>query len=171
MQPLSVTHPLPETAVHHWFFRYADDLLGFLRRKVGDSDAPDLVQEVYLRMLSYPAAAIHEPRTFLFRAAANLVVDHLRKESYRRHDDVDDVCEQVAAPAPDPEETAMGDERLERFRTALAELPPLCRHAFVLNRFDGLTHAEIAERLGLSPKTVQRHIQKALEHCLSHLEQ
>jgi len=167
-----VTHVLSETTVHHWFFRYADDLLGFLRRKVGESDAPDLAQEVYLRMLSYPtAAAVREPRAFLFRAAANLVVDHLRKETHRSHEDIDDVAEHLAAPAPNPEETALGAERLERFRAALAELPPLCRHAFVLNRFDGLTHTEIAEHLGLSPKTVQRHIQKALEHCLAHLEQ
>lgn len=166
-----MTNPLSETTIHHWFFRYADDLLGFLRRKVGDSDAPDLAQEVYLRMLSYPAAAaIREPRAFLFRAAANLVVDHLRKETYRSHEDIDDISEHLATSAPNPEETAIGTERLERARAALAELPPLCRHAFLLNRFDGLTHTEIAERLGLSPKTVQRHIQKALDHCLSHLE-
>ncbi|MGX2041729.1 RNA polymerase sigma factor [Methylocaldum sp. MU1018] len=163
--------PLPETTLHHWFFRYADDLLGFLRRKVGDSDAPDLVQDIYLRVISYPAAAaIREPRAFLFRAAANLVVDHLRREIHRGHENVDDIAEHLVAPAPNPEDTAIGTERMERFRAALAELPPLCRHAFVLNRFDGLTHTEIAERLGLSPKTVQRHIQKALDHCLSRLE-
>lgn len=166
-----MTNPLSETTIHHWFFRHADDLLGFLRRKVGDSDAPDLVQDVFLRMLSYPSASIREPRAFLFRAAANLVVDHLRKETYRSHEDIDDISEHLATSAPNAEEIAIGTERLERARAALAELPPLCRHAFLLNRFDGLTHAEIAERLGLSPKTVQRHIQKALDHCLHRLEE
>lgn len=165
-----MTETLPETSIQDWFSRYADDLLGFLRRKVGDFDAPDLVQDVFLRMLSYPSASIREPRAFLFRAAANLVVDHLRKESHRDHEDIADVSEELAASAPTPEDTAIGAERMERFRAALAELPPVSRHAFVLNRFDGMTHSEIAELLGISPKTVQRHIERALDHCLSRLE-
>jgi len=48
----------------------------------------------------------------------------------------------------------------------LNELPPACRDAFLLNRLYDCTHAEIADRLGISTKTVQRHIERALLHCL-----
>jgi RNA polymerase sigma-70 factor (ECF subfamily) len=71
----------------------------------------------------------------------------------------------------DGAETLLDSESLfERFTAVLDELPELCRHALILNKLDGLTHAEIATRLGLSKKTVQRYILKALEHCAARLD-
>jgi RNA polymerase sigma-70 factor (ECF subfamily) len=68
-------------------------------------------------------------------------------------------------------ETRLDSEsRFERISAELDELPELCRHALLLNKLDGLTHAEIASRLGLSKKTVQRYILKALEHCADRLD-
>lgn len=46
---------------------------------------------------------------------------------------------------------------------------PWPRHTLVLNKFEGLTHVEIASRLGMSTKTVRRHIARALEHCAARL--
>ncbi|MDD5033985.1 MAG: sigma-70 family RNA polymerase sigma factor [Methylococcaceae bacterium] len=157
--------------LHHWFLHYADELLGFFRRKLGEPDAPDMVQEVYLRVLSRPTAAeIREPRAFLFRIAANLAVDHVRKQSYRQFETDEGMEEWAASPAPGPEQEANDDQRAKSLCLALAELPPPCRHAFLLNRFDGLSHGEIAARMGVSVKTVQRYIAKAFEHCMDRLD-
>jgi RNA polymerase sigma-70 factor (ECF subfamily) len=59
---------------------------------------------------------------------------------------------------------------LERLSVALEQLPEQCRRAFLLNRLDGLTHTQIATQLGVSTKTVQRHIERALRVCVEVLE-
>jgi RNA polymerase sigma factor (sigma-70 family) len=71
------------------------------------------------------------------------------------------------APAS-PEAAAGGAMELRRLQASLAELPPLCRDAFLLNRVEELTHAEIAARLGVSVRTIERYMVKAWEHLRGH---
>ena len=59
---------------------------------------------------------------------------------------------------------------MERLAVALEQLSPQCREAFLLNRLEELTHVQIAARLGVSTKTVQRHIERALRLCVQVLE-
>jgi RNA polymerase sigma factor (sigma-70 family) len=73
-------------------------------------------------------------------------------------------------PGPDPEAHADAVGQLERLSVALEQLPEQCRRAFLLNRLEGLTHAQIATQLGVSTKTVQRHIERALQACVEVLE-
>jgi RNA polymerase sigma factor (sigma-70 family) len=166
-----MTEHISRNILQIWFQHYSSDLLTFFCRKVGEPDADDLVQEVYLRALTYPsAAAIIKPKAFLFRIATNLVVDHVRKQSHRQHDNYEEIEDRTITSLLGPEDSLRGSERLEKFRDALAQLPADHRQAFLLNRFDGLSHAEIAEFMGISDKTVQRYIAKAFEHCLSCIE-
>jgi RNA polymerase sigma factor (sigma-70 family) len=67
-----------------------------------------------------------------------------------------------------PEAATGGAMELRRLQASLAELPPLCRDAFLLNRIEELSHAEIAQRLGVSERTIDRHIVKAWEHLRRH---
>jgi RNA polymerase sigma-70 factor (ECF subfamily) len=71
------------------------------------------------------------------------------------------------APAS-PEAAAGGAMELRRLHASLCELPPLCRDAFLLNRIEDLTHAEIAARLGVSERTIDRYMVKAWEHLRGH---
>ncbi|QSA96013.1 RNA polymerase sigma factor [Methylococcus sp. EFPC2] len=153
--------------VHEFFLRYAGDIKRFLTWKVGEDDAADLTQQVYLRALEHSnLGTVRQPRAFLLRIAANLVVDTYRWRKTRAPQDDAPLPnpEEIQEPAPGPEARVSGHMELQRFRSLLAELPAPSRHAFLLNRVDGLTHAEIAERLGISRKSVERHILKALRY-------
>ncbi|MBP5058251.1 sigma-70 family RNA polymerase sigma factor, partial [Pseudomonas chlororaphis] len=62
-------------------------------------------------------------------------------------------------------------QRLERLKSVLAELSPRRREALMLHRFEGLSQAQIAERMGISLSMVEKHIAFALLHCKQRLEQ
>ena len=51
------------------------------------------------------------------------------------------------------------------FRRAIATLSPQCRKVFILRKVHGLSHQEIADRMGLSVSTTSKHLAKALERC------
>ena len=59
---------------------------------------------------------------------------------------------------------------LEQLKAVLAELSPRRREALMLHRFEGLSQAQIAERMGISVSMVEKHIAFALLHCKQHLQ-
>ena len=61
-------------------------------------------------------------------------------------------------------------QRLEQLKTVLAQLSPRRREALMLHRFEGLSQAQIAERMGISVSMVEKHIALALLHCKQHLQ-
>lgn len=149
------------------FRRYRRQLQNFLTARLHPQDVEDVAQRTYLQLLQHPAPGdIRNPQAYLFRTASNLAIDSLRRDGTRaRH----------AAPGIEADEVAdrqagldrVVDQELQfrRFVAALDELPERCRHAFILHRLEGWSHAEVAERLGVSRKTVQRYVLRALAHC------
>jgi len=61
--------------------------------------------------------------------------------------------------------------RFESFCTAVDSLPPMCRRAFVLRKVYKLSHSEIAEVLGVSPSTIEKHVAKGLRRCRDYLRE
>jgi RNA polymerase sigma-70 factor (ECF subfamily) len=150
------------------FLRMRGELLNFLHHKMGNKDeAADMVQEVYLRWRRQDVSGIGNPRAFLFTVALNLVRDRARQQAcVSRHAQAMQVSGENVETL-DPARHYGGQRQLENLQHALNTLPESVRHAFLLFRYDGITHAEIARRLGISKKTVERHIQRASEHCLA----
>jgi RNA polymerase sigma factor (sigma-70 family) len=150
------------------FLEARDDLLRFLKRRGRRGAAEDIVQSVWLKLRERSdPRSWREPRAVLFTTAANLKID-----AYRRETAAKEAASraEVVGPEPDPEAQADAAAQLERLSAALEQLPPQCRQAFLMNRIEELTHAQIAERLGISTKTVQRHIERALRLCVQVLE-
>lgn len=161
-----------DASLERLYQAHADELHGFARRRVGRQDAEDVVQEAYLHLLQTGlAAALDQPRAYLFRIAANLAVDAARKVKTRaRYADDEALFLGFATARVCPESAAAHAIEMRRLRASLAELPPRCREAFVLSQIEGRTHAEIATRLGLSVRTIDRHIVRAFAHMRRRLQ-
>lgn len=140
--------------------RYADWLRARLRVRFGAHTADDLVQEAYLRLAPYRPEQIRSPKSLLLRIASNLALDGLAREGVRRR------YEQTARPAV---EAVDSPHEALLLKQILQAMPQKDRDVFLLSRFGGLTHAQIASRLGIAVKTVEWRMARALKHCDVHL--
>ena len=152
--------------------RYYRELLNFLSRKVADrGTAADLTQESYARLYAAQASGsvVSNPRALLYQTARNLVIDHLRHRAVRNAVELasdDGAPPETEGPRSWEPETALASRQgVEALVETISGLPPRCREAFLLNRFEGLTYAQVAARMGVSTKTVEEHIKVALKAC------
>lgn len=147
--------------------RHASWLGGMLRRRFGqglDADADDVVQETYARLAPHAVRDIRRPRALLMRVASNLAKDILRRREVRgRH---------AKAVRDEPEGGVTGEAALELLaaKEVILSIPEAYRDVFVLSRFHGLTYEEIATRCGLSVKSVEWRLSKAIAHCVKHVK-
>jgi len=154
------------------FLEIRAELVRFLTRRNGRSGAEDVVQDAWLKLHERgDAESWREPRAILYTTAAHLGTDTQRRDAHSdRLFARDSEFPEAQCPRPGPESQVQTESQLNALAAALEELPPQCREAFLLNRLDGLTHTQIAQRLGISTKTVQRHIERALRLCVQVLE-
>jgi RNA polymerase sigma-70 factor (ECF subfamily) len=149
-------------------FSHRAALQKYLRKfTAGSEDVEDLVQEAYVRVCAMsPAQVVDSPRALLFRIARNLAVDRARQRVTRATDDVADFEPlNVSSEEAEPDEQVDLRRRYESFCAAVDSLPPLCRRVFVLRKVYQLSHAEIAQELGLSHSTIEKHVAKGLLRC------
>ncbi len=124
--------------------------------------AEDTVQEVLLNLWRQRETVRVDDsvRAYLYRAVRNRSLNHIRNERVRREAVPQLVLETRGAKAGD---AGLLETELETaVRAAIAELPPRCREVFELSRIRGLKYAEIAEALGISIKTVETQMGRAL---------
>jgi RNA polymerase sigma factor (sigma-70 family) len=155
--------------------RYYQELLNFCVRHMRHRDAAaDVVQESYARVLAvqHSGQSVPEPRALLYRTARNLQIDLHRRSEVRGEwlqvdaESAHNELEGLAAPrASEPEVAADSTQRVNALLATIDALPLRCREAFILHKFDGLPHAEVAERMGISRKMVEQHVKLALIAC------
>lgn len=142
--------------------RHAPWLGAMVRKQFGGrlgAEADDVVQETYARLAPHAAGRIRSPQALLMRIASNLAKDLLRRRAVRgRH------VEQ-SAPAPD---CAVGGDALSDLliKEMILSMPEQYRDVFVLSRFHGMTYEEIATRCGLTIKSVEWRLSRAIAHCV-----
>lgn len=153
---------------------YSDDLRRYAYRRLRDREAAaDLTQEAFLRYVASrqtERADAHASQFFLWRIAGNLIIDLVRRERRQGRTVPLEQAALLADAAPLADRRLIARQDFATFKAALDELPPKTRAALLLNRIEGLTHAEIAARLAISPSMVSKHIMKALRVCLRSLE-
>ncbi|WP_114240326.1 sigma-70 family RNA polymerase sigma factor [Dyella sp. C9] len=145
---------------HHGWLR------SWLRHRLGnESDAADLAQDTFVRVIrSRQAPEIRQPRDFLATVARGLVVDFFRRRTFEQA--YLEVLAQFPEPlAASPEERATVIDALMDIDAMLDGLGAKVKRTFLLSQCDGLTYAAIAKTLGISLRTVNNHMAKAMEHC------
>ena len=140
----------------------------FLRRIRAKADAPDLAQEVYVRMLRISDEhAIRNPVHYLYTVANNLVKEHAVLDRRQASGiDIDEAPAQgqlETLPAFDRDLDAM--QRVARLGVVLQQLRPKCRAAVILRFTHELTYREIGDHLGVSPQMAKKYVAQALGHC------
>jgi len=141
-------------------------LHSWLKRSLGCSQqAADLAQDTFVRLLvrNQPISA-RAPRALLAQIARGLVVDHWRRDALQRAY-LQTLAQLPESHYPSPAVRHEAMQCLERIAQLLEGLKPAVRDAFLLYQLGGLTHTQIAEQLGVSSRTVERHVAKALLHC------
>lgn len=160
--------PAPQDAVHGLYRDHRGWLDRWLRRKVGNAcDAADLVQDTFVRVLRHRAelARVREPRAYLTTIAKRLVLNHYRRSSLEQA--YQEALAAVPEPlAPSPEQQLLILEALHEIDRALHALPTRARQAFLLAQLEHLPYDDIAQRLQVSVRTVQRYIVQGYEQCL-----
>ena len=130
-----------------------------------DSEAEEVVQAVFCRIWER-RASIPEPasiKAYLYGCVYHACVDQLRRKKARPTSPIE---ERTTADAAGRLELAELEARFER---ALAQLPEQCRNIYQLSRFGELRYREIAEQLGISVKTVEAQVSKALKRLREEL--
>jgi RNA polymerase sigma factor (sigma-70 family) len=155
--------------IERLFGEHRTKLQSFFRRRIRTAaDAPDLVQEVYLRMLRISdKEAIRNPLFYLYTVANNLVKEHAALEHRRACGiDIDEAPRHEAletSPAFDSQVDAT--QRAERLKVVLAQLRPKCRAALVLRFTHGMSYRAIALHLGVSSQMAKKYTAQGLSHC------
>lgn len=155
-----------ERALEAVFRAHYAGMASFVQRFVRSPDvAEELVQDVFFKLWSKreQLAEIETLRTYLFRAARNTALNHLRRlKLERRWQEEQGVDDDPPTTFAADEETSEG-EVAAAVQDAIGRLPPRCREIFLMSRDGGLTYAEIASALEISVKTVETQMGRALK--------
>ncbi|MEX1033161.1 MAG: RNA polymerase sigma factor [Cellvibrionaceae bacterium] len=156
-----------------------EELRQFIRLRTGSAAmAEEVVQETWIRANAAAVELPNNPRAYLYRMAGNLAIDQIRRERARgrwihsQADNDDPIgLADVPCPAPDPLDILISHQELAILKAAVDELPNKCREVFLRYRGQGLTMGEVAGQLGVSEKTVEKHIARAMIHCRQRLRE
>ena len=157
-------------AIESLYRDHADWLRALVTRRLRaqPADVDDIVQDTWIRAAGHETDDIRHPKAFLSQTALNLFRDRKRRETVRDDhrravvaNDVEPACQK---PGLSEQEAAVTLERL------ILSMPEIHRDVFVLSRFRHMTNAQIADHLGISTKTVEWRMGKALELCMIALQ-
>lgn len=153
------------------FSEHNESLVQFLATRLRSiQEAKEVAQEAYVRLLSLEdSGAVSFLRAFLFKTAANLAVDRIRSRNRQQQALDAGLCDE-SREAPTPDREAATAQEVEIVRRLIGELPPKCRHAFLLHRVHGAEFSEIAQEMGLSERMVRHYVLRAVLYCRAGLD-
>lgn len=147
-----------------------DDIKRRLTQRLGSPDlAGDALQDAWLKIARVDTVGVvRNPGNYIFGVAMNAARDRMRDTSNRHLSaaEIDDLLD-IADETPDPGHVAAARSDLRVLETILQELPPRQRDILLAARLDQIPRLEIARRLGISLRLVEKELQQAQEYCLA----
>jgi RNA polymerase sigma factor (sigma-70 family) len=159
------THILPhEAEVRGWLRRHV--------RSLSPQDADDLIQDAYARLWSVQFTHITNARGYLFAIIRNLLLENARRARIVPMERLGEI-EMLRIPSeePGPDRRVSARQELERLERMVAGLPEQCRRAFQLQKFQCLSQREIALKMNITERTVEKYLAIALGRVLDALKQ
>ena len=131
------------------------------------------MQETYIRVLQRENLEQQESsaKAYLFKIATNLVIDKTRKDArqqLQQHVCLDD--EELLSNNPSPDRQAQSQQVIAQLKIILNQLNPRGRHIFILHRFHDMSYPEIADKLNITTRTVERQMSIAMTLCREKLQ-
>jgi RNA polymerase sigma factor (sigma-70 family) len=163
---------LPSNDRARWLAQYIVPheraIRSWLARRTHDLDIDDIVQEMYARLASLENVKnIRNPRQYAAQTAISIALNLARHARVVPMIPVGDLEELgLASLEPSPERAINSQDELKQLENTLRELPPLCRTAFLLRRVDGLSQKEVADKLGISVKTVEKYMARSVRFLI-----
>ena len=123
-------------------------------------DIEDVIQEMYARFMTHASLdSIRFPRQYALLTARAIIIDHVRHSRVVSITSTGNLeALEVSAPEPSSEERVEFQQEVRVVLAALDELPKIVREVLVLRRVEGLPQKEVASRLQISEKTVEKHM-------------
>jgi RNA polymerase sigma-70 factor (ECF subfamily) len=156
-------------AFEQLFRQFAAELAAFARAYVdGDDEAEEVVHVVFCWLWEH-RVTLPRPqsvRSYLFAAvrnrALNVVRDRRTEAAFRDRAGRSANDGDFPLTSPSPESELAARDIAHALADALRRMPPRCREVYALARDHGFSYAEIADSLGIAPKTVEIHMSRAL---------
>ena len=152
--------------------RFRASLMAYFLRRVGNrSEAEDLTQETFTRLIgSQSFEGADEARAYVFRVASNLLRDRARAAARRRGmpvlslEIIANEIEPAFAEEIGPERVIIAKERLNEVLSSLDELGDRTKRIFILFRLEGMKQKDIAAIYSMGLSTVEKHVMAAVLH-------
>ena len=124
----------------------------------------DIIQETYARIVSLPSfETIRYPKQYAIQTATSIIIDHIRHSrviSIKSSGNLEQL--EITSPEAGAEAQLEFREEIAEVARALASLPKTTRETLILRRVEGLSQQETADRLGISVKTVEKHMARGV---------
>jgi RNA polymerase sigma-70 factor (ECF subfamily) len=154
------SHILPlEVQARRWLSRHV--------RSLSQHDIDDLIQEAYSRIWTADPDTIARPRAYLFATLRNLILEQARHAQIvpmERMGEIDEL--RIPSDEPGPERRVAARQELERLKRLIVALPEQCRRVFELRKIEGHSQRDVAAKMGISERTVEKHLAKAVARML-----